>query len=264
MKAFDMKKTMIDSHVHLPSIDWPGHESYFKTVKEAIEYLKACGISAAIFNLWQGVLAKNFYDIEKANCDSLGLMDTYKGFLLAGAVVHPAYVEESIEWLKRFKDRGILWVGELITYEHKIPYNDERFLKIFAYCEKYQHLVQLHFDEDVLEIAARFSGLKIVASHIPEDHNLEKLAAFNNVFLDISGLAGGLCIGKLESAVKIMGAHKLLFGSDFTGYDPTAFIERVKKVVVNEQDRERIFCGNLLDILAGLKMTSFFNIRTSS
>jgi predicted TIM-barrel fold metal-dependent hydrolase len=255
---------IIDSHVHLPSVGWKEDESYFKTVEDAIEYLKACGISAAIFNLWQGVLAKDIGDIEKANSDALRIMGTFEGFLLAGAVIHPAYLQESLDWLKRFRNRGILWVGELVPYNHGIPYRDDRFLKIFEYCEKEGHLVQLHYDEDIFRIIDKFPDLRIVVSHIPEDPILEKLAVCDKVSLDISGSAGGLVIGKLESAVKIMGAQKLLFGSDYTGYEPTAFINRVKKVVVNEQDRERIFCGNLMDILTGLEMTSFFNIRNGS
>jgi len=98
-------------------------------------------------------------------------------------------------------------------------------------------------------VAKTFPELSIVCSHIGEEEFLRRLVKCDNVFLDISGMAGGLIIGRLEKAVEIFGTNRLLFGSDFTGYDPQAFIARVKKAIPDFQEQKKVFCDNVLCLL---------------
>ncbi|OQA02430.1 MAG: Amidohydrolase [Planctomycetes bacterium ADurb.Bin401] len=240
---------IIDAHVHLPSVHWPHHKSFFDSVDSAVDYLKKAGIDGAVFNTWQGVFSKSARDVDEANADALNLAKIYNGFLYPGAVINPLFNNESKLWLEKFRDAGSIWAGELVLQNHGLPYIAPEFLKLFEICAKHNHIVQLHQDKDIIKLAAHFPQLRIVCSHIPESSTLLQLAKCKNVWLDISGSIGGLVIGQIEKSVKAFGIDRVLFGSDFDGYEPASFIARVNSVIKNAQDREKIFKNNFLSLL---------------
>jgi len=241
---------IIDSHIHIPSPGWNGHTSFFSSQDAAIRYLRDAGIGGAIFTTWQGVFSKTAEDLFAANEDALKLAKTYKGFLLPGANVNPLFFEESQDWLSRFSDEGHKWVGELIIIDDAVPYASAKFMKLFEICAKHNHIVQLHQHHDIIKIAESFPDMKIVCAHIPPKEVMQKLCNLKNVWLDMSGMSGGLIIGQLELALELFGHKRLLFGTDFDGYEPRAFIARVKSVVKKKDEQEDIFKNNLIRLLA--------------
>ena len=235
---------IIDAHVHLPAEGWGKNPGPLSTVADAVAYLKAAGTDAALFNTWQGVMAESEGDLDRANAQALELARRYRGFLYPGAVIYPAFPEASRRWLARFRDEGFPWVGELILEKCACRYADPAFMDLFAECERHGHILQLHVHEDILAVARRFPSLKIVCSHI--DAGLcPRLAAEPNVWLDISGACGGLWIGGIEGAYRAFGPKRLLYGSDFTAYEPRCFQERLKVAVPDPAEREAIFSGNV-------------------
>ncbi len=239
---------IFDSHVHLPSPEWKHNAEFssFARVEPALEYLRAAGTGRALFNTWQGVFCNSAAELDAGNTEALALTQKYPDFLLPGAVMHPLFPEESRRWLARFRDAGYRWVGELVGYRCEIPFDDPRWLELFADCERHKHIVQLHGGPEVLTVARRFPALTVVMSHVPADP--AEAAALPNLWLDISGSAGGLCIGALERACAAFGPGRLLYGTDFTGYEPRAFIARVE-VVIPETERSDVFAHNLLRLL---------------
>jgi predicted TIM-barrel fold metal-dependent hydrolase len=239
---------IFDAHTHMPSEGWPGHQSWFTTAAEAVTYLKRAGTDAALFNTWQGVFASSESDLDQGNAAALELSNRYAGFLYPGACIHPSFPDVSRKWLEHFRGLGHLWVGELVNYKTPYNYRDEAFMNLAADCASYGHILQLHNHPDVCLVASRFPGLQVVCSHI----DLElcpRLAALPNVWLDISGFAGGLNIGAIEAAYKAFGPDRLLYGTDFTGYEPRAFQVRLEVAVPVPEHRERIQGGNLLRLL---------------
>jgi len=236
-----------DSHIHLPSPDWEHNAKFcsFGTVSAALDYLKRAGIGRAVFNTWQGVYCNSSAELDAGNTEVLQWAEREPEFLLPGAVIHPAYPEESRRWLAHFLSLGHRWVGELVN-RSEIPFDDARCLELFAECERHDHIVQLHGTPEVLEVARRFPKLRVVMSHIPADPT--EAAALPNVTLDISGAAGGLHIGALERAYRAFGPRRLLFGTDFTGYEPRAFLARVR-VVIPARERPWVFEHNLRRLL---------------
>jgi predicted TIM-barrel fold metal-dependent hydrolase len=240
---------IIDAHVHFPSAHWPHHQSFFDSVDTAIKYLKQTGVSGAVFNTWQGVFSRSATDVDEANSDALRLTHAYSGFLYPGAVINPLFPAESEQWLTKFRAAGFIWVGELVLQNHGLSYVSDEFLKLFEICAKHNHVVQLHQDKDIIKLAAYFPHLRIVCSHIPEPNTMLELSTCNNVWLDISGSIGGLVIGQIEKTVEAFGIDRVLFGSDFDGYDPVAFIGRVHAAIKPAIDKEKIFRNNLLSLL---------------
>jgi predicted TIM-barrel fold metal-dependent hydrolase len=239
---------IIDAHTHMPSEGWPGYASWFATVDKAVAYLKAAGTDAAFFNTFQGVFAETEDDLDRGNAVALELADRYAGFLYPGACIHPAFPEASRRWLARFRERGIFWVGELVNYRKVYHYTDESFLALAAECAAHGHILQVHVQNEVYDLASRFPELPIVCSHINAEL-CRRLAGLPNTWVDISGSVGGLHLGGIEAACDAMGADRLLFGTDFTLYEPRSFQERLRMAVPHPEEREKILCGNILRLL---------------
>lgn len=241
---------IIDAHTHMPSEGWPGQQGGVKTVAEAVRFLKAVGTQAALFNTWQGVFAETEEDLEQGNAAALELAGQYAGFLFPGVCMHPAFPAASRRWLRRFLDCGYRWVGELVPYHKQRPfkYTDPAFLNLAEECAAAGCVLQLHCDAAILDVAKRFPGLQVVHAHI-DPGTCERLAELPNTWLDISGSSGGLVIGSLERAYQALGPNRLLYGSDFTGYDPACFQARLKTAVPDEAHRRLILSGNVLRLL---------------
>lgn len=242
---------IIDSHIHLPSPGWLGHETYFKSVKSAVDYLVEKETSAAIFNTWQGVFSKTEDDLDQANQDALRLTKEFNGFLYPGIIIHPEFPEKSKEWLKRFRDKGYLWVGELVPYTVGKEFDEASWMRLFEECCTFGHSVQLHNSQAVVEVAKTFPEMRVICSHINKKLMLQ-LASLTNTWVDISGSAGGLKIGEMETAKEIMGVDRLFYGTDFTTYDPAAFIARAKTTFKSKNEQQKIFSANLEAFLKNL------------
>jgi len=56
-------------------------------------------------------------------------------------------------------------------------------------------------------------------------------------------------MGGLEAAYRAFWANRLLYGSDYTGYEPRAFVVRVETVIRDNSEREKVFASNLVRLL---------------
>lgn len=239
---------IIDAHTHMPSEGWAGHAPSIPTVRAAVDYLRATGTDAALFNMWQGVLATTQEDLDRGNAEALDVAERHAGFLYPGACAHPAFPDASLRWLARFREHGFLWVGELVNYRLPYRYTDDAFVRIAAECAAHGQVLQLHAHADIYDLARRFPDLQVVCSHINADL-CRRLATLPNTWLDISGSAGGLHIGAIEAAYQAMGPDRILYGTDYTGYEPRCFLLRLELAVPDEHDRKKILSGNLLRLL---------------
>ena len=122
-------------------------------------------------------------------------------------------------------------------------------MKLFEVCRDFGMIVQLHASPSVIRLAKRLPDLKIVNSHIDEKL-LPELAECSNVMLDISGFAAGLRLNAMESARRKFGPDRLLFGTDFTVYEPEAFLLRSRNAFPDPEEREKLYSKNLLALLA--------------
>jgi len=240
---------LIDAHTHLPSEDWNGLTPWIPTVDGAVAYLKAAGTDAALFTLWQGIFAESEADLDRSNSQALELAARSGGFLYPGVSIHPAFPAASRRWLAQFRARGLLWVGELAPYRKPYRFTEPAFLDLAETCAAGGHILQLHNHDDVAEIARRFPAMPVVCSHIQEAL-CRRLAPLPNAWLDISGSAGGLKLGALEEALALLGPDRLLYGTDFTVYEPRCFQTQLLKAVPDPDDRDKIRSGNLLRLLA--------------
>lgn len=239
---------VIDAHTHMPSPGWAGHDCSYKTVDAAVKHLQDAGIDRAVFNTWQGVFAETEGDLDKANSDALMLYEKFDGFLYPGTVIHPNFPETSIKWLDTFRGEGFMWVGELVQYKCNLEFDQLAWLKLFEYCSANGHIVQLHNSESIINVAKTLPELKIICSHI-NLALLEGFAQHDNVWLDMSGRCGGFSEGVIETALEAFGPDRILFGTDFTGYEPTVFINRVENAIKDKTIKEKLYSTNIISLL---------------
>lgn len=242
---------VIDAHVHLPyPRDFGKHrsEKEFRDVREAIAFARSAGVEAMVFNTWLGVFADTPEEFGAANRDALELYDSMPEFLYPGAVIDPRAADVSLRWLDRFRERGLVWVGELVPYRSKIDFDAPEWRPLFERCRELGMIVQLHHSEGVIALAGRMPGLKIVCAHINPGW-LDALAAHPDVRLDLSGVDGGLRPGMMEAALAAFGPDRLLWATDYTAFDPACFVIRAERAFPDPEVRRKIFSENLLELL---------------
>jgi predicted TIM-barrel fold metal-dependent hydrolase len=246
---------IIDSHVHLPSPEvTKSHpcEGIFTTVADAVVCLKKCGVNGIVFNMWRGVFTDSEEDVNRANEQALALYDEDPAFFYPGAVIDPRFPAVSEKWLERFRERGLMWVGEVVPYRIHIEFGEREWMRLFEICRRNGQIVQLHGSRGVLDVARAMPDLKIVSAHIfPEFPKLLKeLVPFPNIWLDLSGIGSGERLGYMEAALEHFGPDRLLWGTDFQVFDPAVFILRARNAFPDTETREKIFSGNVLTLLA--------------
>lgn len=254
---------IIDSHVHLPSANRAKENdgafvSYFPDRRSAVDYAKQAGIGGMVFTTWEGVWCDTEAELENANREALEIYQTDRRYFYPGASIHPAFPETSGKWLGTFREQGLVWVGELVHYRpNRGDYDSPQWLELFKQCRDYGMIVQLHASPGVIRLAKLLPELKIVNSHI-DLSLLPGLAECPNVMLDVSGFAGGIRFNSMEFALKEFGPDRLLFGTDFTVYEPEAFLLRARHVFRDPEELEKLYSENLRTLLASAGETTAF------
>ena len=236
---------IIDVHTH---IGWQNCYDFRDEPEELLSDLKKSGVTGAVFHPMRGVTAVCEDDMTNAAEEALELYEKYPDFLYPGITVRPEFPEKSLYLLDMFCERKFVWVGECLSnYGDKIPFDDERWLKIFRVCAERNLIVQLHNAPDVVRLAKLLPELTVIGSHLYFDV-LPELVDLPNVHVDISGMHGGLCRKTLIRARELFGYERLLYGTDMPGYDHDAFIMRVRRDFP-EAEQPAVFAGNLLKLL---------------
>lgn len=95
---------------------------------------RGAGVTGMVFTTWLGVFCDTAEEVDAANRDALELYGTMPEYLYPGAVIHPRAVETSLAWLDRFRERGLVWVGELVPYRCGIDFDRPEWTPLFERC----------------------------------------------------------------------------------------------------------------------------------
>lgn len=255
---------IIDFHTH-PTWETNSLCDGVMTEEKFISTLRLAGISTACGSAIDVPLmsiADNYGQVIRIlNERVFSFKDRNPDFIIPGIHVHPDFVKESIEEIEKYIPRGLRLVGELVPgmlggrrLEAPEAYGagsfmEEGFFEIFKVCEEKGLTVSIHTStpSEARELARRFKGLNIVMAHAgPLDSFVERVKAvseYDNLFFDISG-SGTLLRGVVEYAYNKLGKEKVVFGSDFPGYAPSAFVGMVQYADIPDEAKEYIFHKN--------------------
>jgi predicted TIM-barrel fold metal-dependent hydrolase len=97
---------------------------------------------------------------------------------------------------------------------------------------------------DMAHLAARFPDVTIIVAHLSAAgyRGIQDIRPYPNLLIDTSG---SQCFsGIVEYAVSVLGAERILFGSDVPGRDFAVQLGRVYGAKISEADQEKILYGN--------------------
>jgi uncharacterized protein len=99
---------------------------------------------------------------------------------------------------------------------------------------------------DVAELARRHPGLRIQMAHLggAGRRGVADIAPHANIVVDTSG--GDPVLGEVDHAVAVLGAERVLFGSDVPIRDPATALAKVFGAKLSEQDRRLVLHDNAL------------------
>ncbi len=112
--------------------------------------------------------------------------------------------------------------------------------------------------EDFIALADAFPGVRLILAHLGNGwdgdmtHQVRAVQAarHGNVYTDTSSISS-LCSGLIEWAVREIGAHKVLFGTDSPLYHAPAQRARIDNAEISDEDRYAILRGTA-EALLGL------------
>ncbi len=253
--------TVIDFHTH-PHVS-------VTDLSPWMEYTRRCGIDRIV--LLGDVLASGYNpneaQVREINDNNLGLAsrhhDRARGFCYLNPTLDP---RASLEELERCRALGAVGV----KMEASALASDPRLDPIMRRLQEL-HFPLLHHSwntrsmgknavpgcwqtdpEDIAALAARFPKVTIIAAHLRPDgvRGAWEMRAHRNVCFDTSG--GQPITGVIEAAVRLLGAHRVLYGSD--AYYPDGRDYSVQKACIEgaritDGARQQILGLNALRIL---------------
>lgn len=270
---------IIDSHTHLfPPEVIANHEAFrardawfhdafsspkirFASPESMIQEMDDAGIEQAIVVGWPW--------------QDEGLCDEHNAFLMdvvanAGgrlhwlAIVNPVSIA-AVNQLVDAKANGAVGIGELNADGQGFDWRHAGALHGFAEaCLKADLPILLHSSEPtghtypgkgtatpdkIVEFATAFPELRIVAAHwgggLPFYELMPEVrAALRNVWYDTSASTYLYRFDVFDVVMQIVGADRVLFGSDFPVLAMKRFTDRVRGIPMTEDDRIALFAGN--------------------
>lgn len=173
--------------------------------------------------------------------------------LFAYLMLNPNYMDLSLREMARYlpdeKFVGLKLYSEGYIAQPLDCAGHYLFLEVL--CEKYpsKNVVLFHcWHQSVsrlISLARSFPNVKFIMGHMGGTEWMEAVkgaAETENVYLEIS--SGYPLRPKIEDAVRIAGAQRILYGSDMPLLDPASSLGMVLDAEISEEDKEKILYRN--------------------
>lgn len=246
---------IIDMHTHMFPEDvinnWGKYASrdyYFKlltdpaegtiqryaTAEEAIELADEAGVEKIVMQGWYW----NDHELCKFHNDYMyEVIEKYPDRFEAYMSINPTFGNLAINEVERNYKRGFAGIGELGPGGNDFKLSDTSFLKLMETAQHYNLPVNIHSNEPVgigsdfagkdktfigefIQLAKRFPDLTLIMAHLGGglpfyEHIPEVKKALKNVYYDLAANPLVYETRSIRTVVDIVGAEKVLFGSDF-------------------------------------------------
>jgi len=251
---------VFDAHLHCPAASGELWQWYpvTRTFEEFVAYLDRTGVGRGIINSQRCQHNGTPAEFVAGNREVARYVEKYKGRFIGACVVNPLFIDEALREMEECRKQfGFIWVGELCNYmKPSYQYTIKQFEQLAEQTVKLGMVLDVHTEMDEMDyIIERFPKATIVFPHFGDDKEyadifkrIDLVAQHPNTYLDTSGY-GHDRVGMLEYAVKKIGPDRVLFGSDFSINDPSTVIARIQHSFVTEEQKQKIFSGNLQALL---------------
>ncbi len=245
---------IIDCHGHV----WNNTASGGQEADEIYNEAKRIGIDYCVLS--EVVIAHTtpIEGIRKCNDDCFGAFNQYPDFFIPFVYTHPRLGQDGIDEVKRGLDMGArgvkLEVANQLTdkccepiieicIENDIPLKQHTWHKINGNCT---------FETDPMhaaEVGRRYPELRLLMAHIGGDMRWG-MRAIRDVPSILTDCSGSICdFGEIEQAVALLGADRVLWGTDIPGADYLYTLAKVRESSLSDEDKAKVLglnCARML------------------
>jgi predicted TIM-barrel fold metal-dependent hydrolase len=223
---------------------------------EVVQIIRRCNIAKIIVSPMESLFPFGDADVLQGNLSAARAVAEYHE-LLQWVVVNPLEersFEQAAELLKISKAVGVKIHPVAHIYDIK-----DRGEKIFNFAAQHDLVVLTHsgdaqsLPEDFVPFANDFPNVKLILAHLgnsPSDDRMLhakaiEMSRHGNIYVDTSS-AMNILPNVLETAVKRVGADKILFGSDTPLYFTPMQRVRIEFSDISELDKRKILRENAI------------------
>ncbi|MBN1809325.1 MAG: amidohydrolase [Planctomycetes bacterium] len=245
-----------DCHVHFPYAGVIEGPSLPRNLDDFIGAMRKAGISRAVGNVWEVVNAPDAAALKSGNRTTLSAAEESSGFIIPQVMVNPHFPAASVDELKWALDNGIRMAGEICGYIIGHKYKGKGIRKILEAAGELGIAVDIHlygFDQ-AAEFARSFPQTTFVFAHFGglahgDITRIAEIADLPNAMVDVSGTAV-FRTGVPEHAIQILGAERVLFGTDYFIDDPITTRIRTELACPDRRSLELVMRENLKRLTA--------------
>jgi predicted TIM-barrel fold metal-dependent hydrolase len=231
---------IIDVHAHLGATPW------FQADRDGLlQAMQRAGIEQMVVSSRLAV-ASNF---AEGNFKLKAVLDGSPR-LLGYMVVNPAYVDTSVQEMRRYLAARNFVGIKLHPRTSGQPLDSDAARALVNSFRRHQKVLLAHVwgEDDVraLEVLAReCPTVKMIAAHAGGDAWAACLSlAQRQLNLFLEPFTGGAERDRLEEAVERIGAHRILFGTNFPVLNPGVALGLIADARLSDADKALILGGN--------------------
>ena len=186
------------------------------------------------------------------------------GSIIPFGTVHP-FADDALDELDRIKTMGFKGIKLHNDYQGVFIF-DEHCHRIYRRCEELGLPIVFHMGYDpvspivhrampydLIELSEKYPKLTFIGAHMGGnyqwEHVLRYAAGLPNVYFDTAFVAKDIGRELFAAIVKKHGVDKILFASDIPWSDPRDEIKLVEELDVSDNDKDRIFFRNAVELL---------------
>ncbi|MCC6698124.1 MAG: amidohydrolase family protein [Candidatus Hydrogenedentes bacterium] len=246
LEAVFAEVPVIDVHGHIGS--WERTTTPVKGPEAFVRSMDRCGIAQFVFSSYAAIHGETTLGNKEAAEAVAGFPDR----LYAYVVVNPNYPEESHEDVHRYLDASSNFVGlKFHCYLHGAQLHDPGYAHSLAYADEHALPVLVHGGgrDEWENVCAQYPRAQFIIAHAciwdghdPDGRKLhERARTTPNLYVDLCGSAAHR--GALRKLINLIGADKILYGSDFPMFDFAWELARVTLSDINDEEK-RLICGD--------------------
>ncbi len=196
--------------------------------------------------------------LRRINRAAADLVEMAPELFILGFAPDPFHLDETLRLMERYvRDLGAKIIGEIVPdiagYDREGPAMDAIYEKAIELDVPINnHSSTAEDSAAVGRLAERHPEARIIMAHIGGTWAFREGIAVSrnheNVWVDTSGwpmVAGGI----MEVALRELGPSKLLFGIDYPLCDIDTWVERLDRLPVSDEDRERVAWRNAAELM---------------
>ncbi|MCL4691035.1 MAG: amidohydrolase family protein [Candidatus Hydrogenedentes bacterium] len=237
---------VIDMHGHCGS--WDRTTTPLKSPAAFIQSMDRCGIDTFVVSSFAAIHGET----RAGNHEASEWVAEYPDRLYAYVVVNPNDPEGSLADLTRYLRPGSNFVGlKLHCYLHGAQLHDHGYAKCLSFANENDLPILVHGggQDDWDGMCLQYPNANFIMAHACLWNGVdregpalyERVRSTPNLYVDICGSAAYR--GSLRKLIDLVGADKVLYGSDFPMFDFAWELGRVTLAEVSDEEK-RLICGD--------------------